>query len=172
MLAPAVFFTFAGNILFTYVLPGLPAFALLVAQAWESVGNTGRWQKALAWHALIVPVGVALAVAFAIPRLAHDRSHRDLVRQVESLRTGSDQRLVYLREVTHSAEFYARGRTVTGANVDELRRYLADAPRDFYALKARDLEALPPALRDRLDEIGQYGPYRLLREKQAVGSPP
>ena len=30
---PMIFFTLAGNILWTYTLPGLPAFALLMAQA-------------------------------------------------------------------------------------------------------------------------------------------
>ncbi|MGC3194797.1 glycosyltransferase family 39 protein, partial [Pseudomonas aeruginosa] len=30
-LAPCVFFSFAGNVLCTYVLPGLPALALLAA---------------------------------------------------------------------------------------------------------------------------------------------
>jgi 4-amino-4-deoxy-L-arabinose transferase-like glycosyltransferase len=30
-----LFFTVSGNILWTYVLPGIPAFALLVAEFWR-----------------------------------------------------------------------------------------------------------------------------------------
>ena len=48
----------------------------------------------------------------------------------------------------------------------ELVPYLEDAHADFVALRARDLEVLPPAARARLVPIGRFGGYRLLQEPQ------
>lgn len=41
-LAPCLFFTFAGNVLWTYVLPGLPALALLAADLLHAAGGSAH----------------------------------------------------------------------------------------------------------------------------------
>jgi 4-amino-4-deoxy-L-arabinose transferase-like glycosyltransferase len=42
MLAPLLFFTFSGNILWTYVISGMPAFALLLATSVQGSGAPAR----------------------------------------------------------------------------------------------------------------------------------
>ncbi len=113
MLASPVFFTFAGNILFTYVLPGLPAFALLVAEAWSTVGDErGRGATTKA-SALAIPVLMVLGLVFIVPRVAPERSHKALVAQYQALRVSDSERLVYVNEAPQSAEFYAGGKVIT-----------------------------------------------------------
>src|SRR5262245_7784848 len=113
VLTPAVFFTFAGNILPTYVLPGLPAFALLVAATWAAADKNGLLAAALRFAALTIPIIAVLGVLFVLPGLALTRSHQALVAEYYAKRESDAQRLVYLGEAPQSAEFYARGKVIT-----------------------------------------------------------
>ncbi len=104
-------FTPAGNILFTYVLPGLPAFALLVAEAWQSTDD-GKGNASLTLYlcAAAMPILILLGVLFVLPGIAPERSQKALVAQYVAQRTGDTERLVYLTETPQSAQFYARGK--------------------------------------------------------------
>jgi 4-amino-4-deoxy-L-arabinose transferase-like glycosyltransferase len=161
MLAPAVFFTFAGNILFTYVLPGLPAFALLVGAAWDADGNGGF--RGAAWRSagLLIPVGFLVAALFVVPGVALTNSHKALVAEYFGKRASDVQRLIYVDEAPQSAEFYARGK-VTIAHPADLGRYLHDAPRDFFALKENQNSL--PEITARLAPIARFGRYTLFEE--------
>jgi 4-amino-4-deoxy-L-arabinose transferase-like glycosyltransferase len=163
-LAPAVFFTLAGNVLWTYVLPGLPAFAMLVAEAWNaSAADRPRWISLKA-GALIVPLGFLAAALLVLPRVAEDHSHKALVAQYMALRQSDAERLVYFEEAPQSAEFYARGKVVTAARAADLEPYLHDAPRDFFVFKDSRQDGLP-GVGDQLTVVGRYGRYTLFQER-------
>jgi len=166
VLVPLVFFTFAGNILFTYVLPGLPAFALLVAEAWTSAGSGKRWDAALKLAALWLPVGVALAVVFGGPRFGPMYSQRALVAAYVAARASDAQQLVYYNEVPKSAAFYARGRVSLADSPEELSRHFAERKGDFYAL-TRSQVAEFSEIRAQLTKRGTFGRYTLLEDARA-----
>ncbi len=169
-LTPAVFFTFAGNILWTYVLPGLPAFALLVAQAWVAAGDQRpRWMSMKA-AALTMPVGLLLAVAFILPRVAPDHSQKALVAEYLAKRTSGAQRLVYFEEAPQSAEFYAHGKVTTAASTADLERLLRDGERDFFVFKDSKQDALP-GVAERLTPIARHGRYTLLEAARPQPGP-
>jgi len=165
MLASPLFFTFAGNILFTYVLPGLPAFALLVAATGTAAEDGAATRVSTTVNALIVPLLMVIAIVLVLPRIGQQSSHKELVAAYAVARSGDAQRLVYLHEAPQSAEFYARGKVKTAATDAELQGYLADSERDFLALTDAQLDALPQ-LRGRLTPIGHYGRYTLFQEKR------
>ncbi|HTO46037.1 MAG TPA: glycosyltransferase family 39 protein [Burkholderiales bacterium] len=167
-LAPPVFFTFAGNILLTYVLPGLPAFALLVSEAWRAAGTGPRLDATLKLSSLWLPVGFVVAVALAGTRLETTYSQRPLVTAYVAARESDLQHLYYLGETPLSAEFYTRGRVSNAATPTELDRVLGERRGNFYALTEEQLAA-QPELRARLTPLGHYGRYALLRE---AGTPP
>ncbi|VTL98217.1 Uncharacterised protein [Pseudomonas aeruginosa] len=48
---PCLFFTFAGNVLWTYVLPGLPALALLAADLLRAPLARSAWLRRAGWPA-------------------------------------------------------------------------------------------------------------------------
>jgi len=163
MLASPVFFTFAGNILFTYVLPGLPAFALLVAEAWSAVGDErGRGVSTKA-SSLAIPILMVLGLVFVVPRVAPEHSHKALVEQYQALRGGGAARLVYVNEAPQSAEFYAAGKVITVKSVADLDRYLDDGQRDFYALTQAQQDERAD-LRARLSPVGRFGRFILLQD--------
>jgi len=162
LLASPVFFTPAGNILATYVLPGMPAFALLVAEAWTASVDAGRGRVSTKYCGVVMPVLMIVAVLFALPRIAPNFSHKGLVAEYTAHRASDAEKLLYLGEPPLSAEFYAAGRIETLASVDELERRLAREPGDWVVIADADL-AGAPALRDRTTPIARSGRWQLLR---------
>jgi 4-amino-4-deoxy-L-arabinose transferase-like glycosyltransferase len=166
--APMLFFTMSGNILATYVLPGLPAFALLVGDVWRPADGDTRALRPAVGTVLASSVLVALVFTAAILTQRHRFetmfSSAALVRTWEAARASTGERLVYLGQRPASAEFYTRGKAVRVPDVAALAPYLDDAAADFIVVRAKDFEALPEAVRVRLEPLGEFGEYRLLRK--------
>jgi 4-amino-4-deoxy-L-arabinose transferase-like glycosyltransferase len=169
---PLAFFTPAGNILITYVLPGLPAFALLVGESWRPDGG-GQRPDATALRSsviqavaagAVVPLIFTAGVALLHRNLDAERSQKALVRGYESLRPSADSKLVYYLERPDSAQFYTEGRSLKVLDWTALHARLVEAPRDVFAIRERELGGMPPDDRNRLEPIGRYGDYLLLRE--------
>ena len=114
--------------------------------------------------------GRILTIAFAgvilvmRPRFDTQLSHRALVRAYESNRADAGERLIYFAREPISADFYSRGKAFMVHDVAALQPVFADGPADFFALRDSDLVVLPPVARDRLVQVGKFGPYRLMQE--------
>jgi len=167
-ITPMLFFSVSGNVLPTYVLPGLPALALLVADAWRPVAADARSLRATVRHVLVT--GIAICTLFAVTvavlhgRMENELSSKALVRSFASQRTNSGQRLVYMTQQPVSALFYSRGVATKVADASGLAPYLADPPADFYAMREHDAAGLSACVRGRLEPLGAFGEYRLFRE--------
>ena len=167
-LAPLVFFTASGNVLITYVLPGLPAFALVLGLfgpvASEATRVLDRAEKR-AFAACCV-LGVALVAALATQHARIDRefAQRALVRAYEAQRDDPRARLVYVGDEPVSAEFYTHGKAKRVANVVALAPYFADAHRDFFAVRDDDFAQYAAADRARLLPVASFGKFLLFTE--------
>ncbi len=175
-LAPLAFFTLARNVLVAYVLPGLPAYALLLGELWRV--DAGAAATAPDAGTLRPPVARALVAGAAVPLLfvvlivaLHrqfdaERSQKALVADYLRLRPDARSRLVYFPDRPPSAEFYSRGAARKAEDAMALAAALDDATPDFFAIRDKDLGELPAATRARLHDQGAYGRYRLLGERQ------
>ena len=170
-LASPAFFTLAGNIMFTYVITGLPAFALLVAEAWgarpaaaATASVRPRRNRMLALAGIVVPAVMLLILLLAVPRIGAENSHKSLVARYHTLRSSEAERLVYLWPPPASAEFYTEGKFDSAWKPGAADAYLADAPRDFFVAKRDQMGALPASVRSRLEPVAEYGKFVLLRE--------
>jgi 4-amino-4-deoxy-L-arabinose transferase-like glycosyltransferase len=119
VLAPLLLFTMARNILETYALPALPAFALLL-QAWllrrEAKGASSR-----VWLAgLITPLVFGATLVFGHARVEAHSQHDMLSHWKDS---GAP--LVYLFERPYSAEFYSSGRAQVAHDSAAIARWIA-----------------------------------------------
>ncbi len=165
---PMLFFTVSGNVLPTYVLPGLPALALLVADVWRPPADDSVALRPTVRHVLVTGLVICIAFVVAIGvlrgRMENELSHKALTRTVAAQRSGSDQRLVYMTQQPVSALFYSQGAATKVADAAALAPYLADPPADFYVLRERDVATLPAEVRARLAPLGDFGEYRLFRE--------
>jgi 4-amino-4-deoxy-L-arabinose transferase-like glycosyltransferase len=167
-IAPMLFFTLAGNILATYVLPGIPAFALLLATVWHTPASDVRTVRmparlgiAAAAILAIVAVGVMAAMG---SRFEAQLSQRRLVRTYEATRTSVDERLVYIAKMPISADFYSHGKAILVRDPAAAQPYLTDGTRDFIVVRSHSAEVLPPEVRAHLTDVGSFGEYRLFRE--------
>jgi len=172
-LAPMAFFTPAGNILITYVLPGLPAFVLLLGESWRpDCGGDARPPEPTAIRPEVtrtVAAGALLPIVFAIgvvplhARLEAERSQKALVTAYVTLRPAVDSRLVYFLERPDSAQFYTQGRSLKVLDWPAFHARLDQAPNDLFAIREREFASMPPGDRARLEVIGTYGEHLLLR---------
>jgi 4-amino-4-deoxy-L-arabinose transferase-like glycosyltransferase len=169
LLASPVFFTPAGNILATYVLPGMPAFALLVAEAWTALDKAGGARASTKYCGVVMPVLMVVAVLFALPRIAPNYTHKGLVAEYLAHRTSDAQKLVYVGEPPLSAEFYAAGRIAMVATTDELEGLLQREPQDWVVISDADL-AGAPALHDRLVAIARSSRWQLMHAGAAASA--
>lgn len=122
-LFPMVFFTVAGNILWTYVLPAVPALAVLLAAAMaRDPAALDRSRRQIVGLAGLAPVLLAAFVAYASIDPDVLNTEKGLVRYTDDHRRGPAP-LVYVQDRPFSARFYSRGQAKVVAVQD-----LAAAP--------------------------------------------
>lgn len=107
-LAPMLFFTAAGNTLWTYVLPSLPFTAMLI----------GRWVAEMESEALprmrplmvgLVPVLLTAFVGLTATGWKPIKTEKELVNYYLLTREPGDSPLLYLDDLPFSARFYSHG---------------------------------------------------------------
>jgi 4-amino-4-deoxy-L-arabinose transferase-like glycosyltransferase len=162
VLWPCVFFTLAGNILWTYVLPSIPAPALLCA------GWTAAAPRPARIDALLATVLLLLALAIPGLLVAGNRAGQfdrhsllPLVRAYERVARPGET-LMEVPSVSFSTDFYTQGRA-RGLRYGEDLPVLARS-RVVYVIIANDRwDALPQSLRDQMTPTAETGRYKLLR---------
>lgn len=164
LLAPAVFFTPARNVLPAYVLPGLAALPLLMAtilEPWKD--RSGRWMLPLG---AIMPV-VLVVVLIGGHMLVEERSQRGLVAQYMQDRAKRMPPLIYYGKRPNSAMFYSGGQAVDVVTASDLQRRLGQPGPEYVVLPRTMLSSLPPGLQQALEPADgqQPGPFILLKER-------
>ncbi|MBT8077742.1 MAG: glycosyltransferase family 39 protein, partial [Gammaproteobacteria bacterium] len=159
LLAPLVFFTLAGNILPAYVLPGLPAFALLI----------GPWvlnrRPSLALLGVIVPGVLAMVLLAGIDDSLAGKTQKYLVQYHRESAPASP--LYYFPKTPYSASFYSRGKTETLKSENDLATLIASGNSAFLAVKKTQLAALDTTTRRCLNPDRTFSRYLLLQINSA-----
>ena len=159
-LAPAVFFTFAGNILWTYALPALPPLALLGAQWLTRQADLPRVNRLLTLGLILSTVLFAGFVASLNLKQTEDwHTTQRLVAHYDTLNT-QQRALIFFPERPYSAAFYSRGRAEQITQASKLLTRLAEQPA-YLAVETTAVARLPAAVRDHLQAQGQHGDYAL-----------
>ena len=117
-----LFFTLSGNILWTYILPALPAFSVLLALALD---DTLQQRVQLRWAMLCVTVVVPLTASAIFASWAFQpltlKTEKFLVADALAQMQPQDQ-LAYLGPTPFSATFYSKGRAQS-VDVDSLTQH-------------------------------------------------
>ncbi len=159
MLAPVLFFSLSANLIWTYVLPGLPGLALLI----------GEWFKPshrrLSLTALLVPAGfTAMVIVYQSPQSDFYKSQQRLVEAYRQHALPGEQ-LIYLKGRPDSAQFYLRGQSIQLKTLEALQDHLETTTHHFYVLKRADLNLLPDPVRSRLEPLKEYGKFILYQAR-------
>jgi 4-amino-4-deoxy-L-arabinose transferase-like glycosyltransferase len=164
MISPMLFFTFSSNILWTYIYPGIPGLALLLAEIWQDRRSDSAMRLRAA-VCLIVPLLFVGAVIFVFPKQAPMRTEKFLVERYQQLDPAQANHLIYVGDRPFSAQFYSQGKALRIDGPEHLTQALAGGKQDFFALPTGSFKTLPDGVRARLDRIGTYGRFELLRSR-------
>ena len=162
---PAVFFTFAGNIVWAYVLPGIPALAVLC----------GRWLRGLSMEnkirhylqgGLIFTSLVAWGFIISVPLSNRDdeRSAKPLVQRYQSIRQ-AEEPLIYYGVRPFSAAFYTQGQAIEIKDEGELQSRLASPSPFFLAVETGKAKRFPKEWLEMLEPVAVHGFYTLFKKK-------
>jgi 4-amino-4-deoxy-L-arabinose transferase-like glycosyltransferase len=161
-LAPCVFFTLCGNILPTYVLPGLPAAIMLTAMMIARLPPERVERRLLpAGLATTVIVTLVMLIAFRTGGWDEKTSTKALLRDFESRRTGSEV-LVFFPKRPLSGSFYSGGRAEQAMTVEQLQARLAQGP-VFVAVDERHARRVPSDFPRTLRSVSRHGDYELFQ---------
>ena len=111
LLLPIIFFSFSGSKLPGYIVPAVPAAALLVSDRLTTVRNS-KWPLLIAGTTAAL---VLIVLHFAAAPYANRESVRDLLALADA-RGYANAPVLAQRSDDRSAEFYAYGRVIYGAN--------------------------------------------------------
>jgi 4-amino-4-deoxy-L-arabinose transferase-like glycosyltransferase len=157
-IAPCLFFTMSGNILWTYVLPALPALALLAA-GWLAGDVRTRWVDSIVSAGVIVMALLIAAYFLNEQRMDSWKSAKKAVAEYK-LRNSDARPLLFMGDLPYSASFYTGGKARAQPDGSALEKKLGQE-RAFVALRPDQLEALPPDLKARLRLEVKCGIYNL-----------
>lgn len=177
LLSPLLFFSLSDNVIITYMLPSLPAFALcferlitfcLHSQTRPALVETPK--RTFSWNSLAVAgLGFSLIanvgmIIFA-PTLAHRRSQKDIVTFFEENRNSDTVALVYFNKMQYSGDFYSEGHAIVIKKNDyaQLDSVLRNAERNFYVVDDDDLGDFPSD-ENHLEFKGVFGDYTVFAD--------
>ena len=110
-ITPMLFFTLAGNTLWTYVLPSLPFSAILIA-GWVSHLDLRPWSRIRLGAVWLAPIVITLFVFIGVSGVKPLKTEKQLISRYESIRREGDSPIFYIGEMPFSARFYSLGDAV------------------------------------------------------------
>ncbi len=160
-ISPCLFFTMSGNILWTYILPGVPAFSLLIALYLDSLGHTVAKKILLIGTLASAIVVVVVLSMLTIGHVADSKSAKSITQlyEAQNISENNIAPLVFLADRPYSAIFYSHGKALKMTNLKEISLY-AKANPAYIAIKKNQLAGLNEQLKD-LKVVGESGNYRL-----------
>ncbi|MCF6235588.1 MAG: glycosyltransferase family 39 protein [Gammaproteobacteria bacterium] len=131
-LFPSLFFTFSGNILWTYQLPALAPLAILIAMLLAKSNTTTMPAKS----GLITAVAFVPFVVMFIGFYAHFypdklKTEKTLIAYYNEHKINDTQPLIYIEKAPFSARFYSGGRVKT-MELDEVKLLIKNGAESVY----------------------------------------
>jgi 4-amino-4-deoxy-L-arabinose transferase-like glycosyltransferase len=155
-LVTPVFFTPAGNVIWTYVLPSMPAFALLMGWAMIKLNNGQRWRR-LGFNVLMWLIPIAGLVFSGLVANNNDlmktekRIAEYVAQQPQNGDTHNWLRLYYLdAKLEFSARFYSHDNAKL-VQLDQLEKLVIQQQGVFLAVPTDRWETTAAHFGDRLE---------------------
>lgn len=159
-ITPCLFFTTAGNILWTYMLPAVPALVMLGA-VW--LARDVRQQRVDA----IVTAGLMVTGCIMIGYLLNlqhadrldSKTTKHLVSDYMSMKQ-HDEALIFVGSRPFSADFYSAGKAQEVKTIEQLMARIDQVPA-YVAIRKNEAKHLPAEAQQKLTWIAHYGDYEL-----------
>jgi 4-amino-4-deoxy-L-arabinose transferase-like glycosyltransferase len=171
-LSPLLFFTFASNIIATYVFTGIPATCYLAVDLWKMSGAEkappSRGMRRFFLGSLLATLaiaGTALVLFMSAGGGAPKKSQMYLVAKSEQLRSADSGPLHYWHKRYYSADFYTGGKSQILQEEADLQKIVASPTRDFLVVRKSHRDEIPPAILDTFRLVAPFGKDELYYEK-------
>jgi 4-amino-4-deoxy-L-arabinose transferase-like glycosyltransferase len=172
---PAVFFTFASNIIMPYVLPGIPALALLGGYYLVRKDPRRVDQLLATGLSIVLVVSLVFVVVFPMTGYGERKSERSLIHYYQSrLTNGGTKRginsankaapLVYLGQYPYSASFYSNGNLSAIPSTSALIDRLDKQDSLIVAISNDQDPEVSSLIQERLKKIKAFRRYSLYSE--------
>jgi len=165
-LTPMMFFSLAGNILWTYVLTAAPAFAVFMSGLFQfqkentpvAVDLLSPVNREFSVLALSMSVLFTLGlIPMALGLVSDKISQKNLIAKYHDLRSDDSEGLTYLFQKPYSADIYSKGKVHVLKNPTEIQDLLKESGRVFFA--AQNIDRLPDPFLAQFDTLGKFGRY-------------
>ncbi len=158
-LVPCAVFTLSDNVLWTYVLPGMPALAMLAAMYLNRTpGDIAPERTVAAGIGVTALATIAIVAAFNLGGWDDHRSMKTLVAEYRAVSRGEP--LVFFRHVPYSASFYSAGAAELALEAGDLEARLAEGLA-YVVLRGRHRARVPEALLNELRLVRTVDEYSL-----------
>lgn len=147
-LMPLLFFTFAGNIIYPYVFPVLPAFSLLFTELWVRTKHKAEKSLWIPSAALIAGFAALVAtIAFILNPNQVAKTQKPVIDAWLQQNPSAQSELFYWGKMPEfSAQFYSRGKAKRMGTMEDMCRAFQEK-KDFYlVIYADDFIAFQRAL--------------------------
>lgn len=148
IMGPLVFFTFASNIIYPYVFPSLPAFALLFAELWIRSNNSLDNSKLIfQLSALCGVIFLAATLIFEVKPDLVAKTQKTIVTTWLKQHPVPENDLVYWAlEPWFSAQFYSSGKVKATRDIHQLCKFFSNHSDNYLVLDTRNIPEIPPEL--------------------------
>ncbi len=169
-IAPMVFFTLSGNILYTYVLPGLPAFAMLVTEVLcHRFDIKSVMQSKWLYAGFIIPVVglLFMVLVWTVPeKLKFEKSQKHLVEIFQNDRQSDSSQLSYEGDRLFSIDFHTQGKANRiGLEASSINALSNNQIEDYLMIEKHHLNRLPSEHFKNFAVLAEYRKHALLKEK-------
>lgn len=166
---PIIFFTFAHNIISPYVLPAMPACAILFAEFFVRFNRKDNKfnQKIIFLLSMSIPALsiIALTVFYFKPELSPKRSEKDLVSKYQALRDNEKSLLIYYNVRVYSADFYSAGKAKVMKEKTDLETLFENNSTDFLAVNRKfENPEIDNLLKKNFTKVGEFHGTFLFQE--------
>ena len=167
-LAPVLFFTLARNILWTYVLPGIPALSILAGHVLAREPQE-RTVDILTCVGLVLTGAMFVAVLFVQGTYGGVNSTKAIIEAFRSSHPGQGQ-LLFVGPASHSSSYYTGGTARTFKDFESLDKFMLEEvaaegeclEHVHLAVHQRVWGRLPARQQQSMHVEGRFGDYFLV----------
>ena len=156
---PMLFFTFSRNIILTYPLPGMPAFALLIGYYYVQMQKTLWVRTIFLSSCLLMPALTLYAVLYYPFEPSILKTQKEVIALFTKETNGVQNKLIYYCGNCHSAEFYSNGKVPLVRGDTNLQKILDEDKDVLVAIRHYEFSLLPPSLRESLQPLQTPNAY-------------
>ncbi|GMR18241.1 MAG: glycosyltransferase family 39 protein [Gammaproteobacteria bacterium] len=158
-LTPMLFFSLTSNVLPTYVLPAIPALALILGSDSSVISNIRI--RHIGW---LTPFSILIFIV-AFNNVIEGRSQKQVISDFKDLK--QKQPLVYFYKRPYSASFYTDGSAILADTLSQIYMYLDNPGTQFFAIKNDKITNLEASTLHRLKLVKKYQRYTMYRKRGA-----